>query len=156
MSVRAKTGRRRSVHRFVSQLLLWTFGLQTGAVAQAPLPVTTVAPGYRVSIQLAGGSVATLPAQPATAPMSPLAAPTSMAIADSEPLHVPEDPMAPAISAFVVRTLLWPPNHEMWDVGLAVTANDGSGSTLALSVRAYSDEPPNDTGDGDEAPDALI
>jgi RHS repeat-associated protein len=44
----------------------------------------------------------------------------------------------------------------MRDVGLAVTAIDEEASNLALSVRAYSDEPPNGTGDGDTAPDALV
>jgi RHS repeat-associated protein len=125
MSVRARTGRRRLVSRLISHLLLVTFGIQNGAVAQAPLTRPQSAAVYRVST----------------------------------PFHdvVPsEDPAAPTLTVSAVRTLLWPPNHEMWDVGLVVTAADGTGSTMALFGRAYSDEPPNGTGDGDKEPDALL
>ena len=114
MSVRAKTGRRRRVYRHVSLLLLITFGIQSGAVAQAPPPALPPTPAYRVSNPLPG--------------LRPV-----LQYAGADGHEAPDDPTAPTLTVSAVRTLLWPPNHEMWDVGLVVTATDELGSTLSAS-----------------------
>ncbi len=41
---------------------------------------------------------------------------------------------------------LWPPNYKLVDVSSAITVEDPDGDTVALSFRAFSDEP--ETGDG--------
>ena len=155
MSVRAKTGRRRLVRRLVSHVLLVTFGIQSGAVAQASPPSLPATSDYSVS-NPSPGVLPIVSGGHAAADEAPTAPPPGFGAPESSGAPTPDDPTAPTVSASVVHTLLWPPNHEMWDVGLVVTATDGTGSTLALSAKAYSDESPNGTGDGNKEPDALI
>ena len=164
MSVHLSLGRRRSARRFVSNLLIWTFGFQTGNVVPAPAATPQAIRGYESNNLHTGGirptHTADRSATTAPARASANGSAAAMRYARQSPVieahFTPEVPDAVSLDATAVRTLLWPPNHEMWDVGLTATATDGSGSTLSLSAQAYSDEPPNGTGDGDVAPDALI
>ena len=123
MSVRIRTRVRRSAHRFVSNLLLGTFGMQSGAVL-SPLPERGGSVSEHELATVQSSAVrSVLEAQPPPPP-------------PALPIEVFEDPTALTVTASLVRTLLWPPNHVMRDVGLAVTVTDGSGSTLSLSVQA--------------------
>jgi len=161
MSVRIRTGRRRSVYGFVSNLLLGTFGVQSGVVAPTAAAGHRPLSGYQLVIphsnplRKGGGLRAATHHAAAIQPWASSAAQRSEAAPVFEPVHQPDQPDTLSVTASVAHTLLWPPNHEMWDVGLTATVTDGSGPTLALSAHAYSDEPPNGTGDGRE-PDALI
>jgi hypothetical protein len=63
------------------------------------------------------------------------------------------DTQPPALSASVATGTLWPPNHDLVNVGLAVTATDNSGSaTTAIAV--LSDEDDVTPANGDQSPDA--
>src|SRR5436189_5946341 len=61
------------------------------------------------------------------------------------------DTQPPALSASVATGTLWPPNHDLVNVGLAVTATDNSGpATTAIAV--FSDEDDVTPANGDQAP----
>jgi hypothetical protein len=63
------------------------------------------------------------------------------------------DTQPPALSASVTTSTLWPPNHDLVNVGLSVTATDNSGSaTTAIAV--FSDEDDVTPANGDQSPDA--
>lgn len=63
------------------------------------------------------------------------------------------DTQPPALSASVATGTLWPPNHDLVNVGLSVTATDNSGSaTTATAV--FSDEDDVTPANGDQSPDA--
>ena len=52
-------------------------------------------------------------------------------------------------------SVLWPPNHEMVEVGLAYEATDTCGLAVCR-LAVTSDEPANGLGDGDAAPDWTV
>lgn len=63
------------------------------------------------------------------------------------------DTEAPALTCSVSETALWPPNHNLINVDLSVTATDNCDVTVAVQV--YSDEDDEaSTGDGNFSPDA--
>lgn len=67
-----------------------------------------------------------------------------------------QDTTAPSLSIVLAsRTTLWPPNHQMVTIGLAVNATDTVGVT-GYQVTATSNEPDNGLGDGDTANDIQI
>ncbi|MFL6335649.1 MAG: Ig-like domain-containing protein [Pyrinomonadaceae bacterium] len=51
-----------------------------------------------------------------------------------------EDTQAPSVSCSVSRALLWPPNSDLVNVGLSVTATDNDGEAPAVSIDVFSDE----------------
>lgn len=66
----------------------------------------------------------------------------------------------PVVSCSVTQTDLWPPNHQLENVGLAASASDRCG-TVALGgpggsagIKVYSDEPDLFVGSGNFSPDA--
>lgn len=61
------------------------------------------------------------------------------------------DAHAPTLACSVAITDLWPPNHNLINVGLSVTATDNCGNP-AVSVAVFSDE--DDLDDGSHSPDA--
>jgi len=66
-----------------------------------------------------------------------------------------EDTVAPYISCAVDVDTLWPLNHDLVDVGLAVTVSDMCDDDPQVSVEVFSDEDDEDaTGDGHHSPDA--
>lgn len=73
---------------------------------------------------------------------------------------VVNDVEPPVITASVASTCLWPPNHDLTNVGLslAVTDNCTPSSAIAVTVKVTSDEKPEiDTqGDGNFSPDAVV
>ncbi len=73
---------------------------------------------------------------------------------------VVNDVEPPVITASVANTCLWPPNHNLVDVGLslAVSDNCSPASAIAVEVKVTSDERPEvDTvGDGNFSPDAVV
>lgn len=65
------------------------------------------------------------------------------------------DSQKPSVSSSVSSTSLWPPNHNLINVGLAVTKTDNCSSNLNVQVLVYGDE--DDLGAGDDgnfSPDA--
>src|SRR5262249_14764081 len=73
------------------------------------------------------------------------------AIGGSTTLAVVEPP-PPTVSCHLTRPMLWPPDHDLIDVGLALQA---SSSATRLTLKVYSDEPEeSQTGDGKFSPDA--
>jgi hypothetical protein len=66
----------------------------------------------------------------------------------------------PVITASVANSCLWPPNHNLVDIGLSLTVSDNCSplSAIAVAVRVTSDEKPEiDTpGDGNFSPDAVV
>jgi hypothetical protein len=66
------------------------------------------------------------------------------------------DTTAPLLSDVTPSTgMLWPPNHNMVEVGLHYTATDAV-SAAACRVTVASNDPVNATGDGDTAPDWQV
>jgi len=65
------------------------------------------------------------------------------------------DLVAPVVQCANTVTSLWPPNHELINVGLAVAANDNCGGTVSTAVGVFGDEDDETpTGDGRFSPDA--
>jgi len=69
-------------------------------------------------------------------------------------IHI-ADTQGPAITASVSKTQLWPPNHNLVDVGLSFSATDNGGGPVTTSVRVYSDEDDLTPETGDNSPDAV-
>ncbi len=61
------------------------------------------------------------------------------------------------VSATATPATLWPPNHQMVNVTIAVTAVDlVDPSPVIQIISVSSDQPINGTGDGDTAPDWIV
>jgi Bacterial Ig domain len=65
-----------------------------------------------------------------------------------------EDTQPPAITASLATTLLWPPDHDLIDVGFTASATDNSGDPVSLSYAVFSDENDLTPANGDMSPDA--
>ncbi|MFN0009795.1 MAG: hypothetical protein ACKVXR_18020 [Planctomycetota bacterium] len=76
----------------------------------------------------------------------PLGAISSIAV-------VPAPVEPPEVSCALESGLLWPPNHELLDVGLGVSVAHDAPTTLTVAV--YSDEDDSAPGSGRHAPDAV-
>jgi len=64
------------------------------------------------------------------------------------------DTQAPDITASLATALLWPPNHDLVNVGSSVSATDNGGGAVALAYAVYSDEDDLTPADGEQSPDA--
>ena len=66
------------------------------------------------------------------------------------------DTSAPVVTCTTAETMLWPPNHNMVNVGLVATSTDTcTGNTGTAGVGVFGDEDDEDaTGDGRHSPDA--
>jgi hypothetical protein len=62
---------------------------------------------------------------------------------------------APAPSCSVVQSLLWPPNHQLMNVGLSVQLNGDADPSTHLSVHVYANDHANTSDAADIAPDIL-
>lgn len=66
------------------------------------------------------------------------------------------DDTPPTLSFTVSEPLLWPPNHQLINVGLELLdLSDDQDTAPTVDVFVYSDETVNDTGDGDTEEDAV-
>ena len=66
------------------------------------------------------------------------------------------DAAPPVVTLSATTTLLWPPNHNMINVGLVATAVDTCDPHPPIAVAVYGDEDDElQTGDGNFSPDAL-
>ena len=66
------------------------------------------------------------------------------------------DTTPPTMAPVSDTDLLWPPNHKMVEVNIAVNASDNSGEPVILSVEVASNEPANGNGDGNHSPDWTV
>lgn len=64
------------------------------------------------------------------------------------------DTEGPDVNASVAAGALWPPNHNLVNVGLEVSADDNSGDPVQISVAVYSDEDDLTSASGQHSPDA--
>jgi hypothetical protein len=65
------------------------------------------------------------------------------------------DTTAPTVSSSVIQSTLWPPNHNLVNVGLSVSAADQCDANLSINVTVFGDEDDEEpTGDGTHSPDA--
>jgi hypothetical protein len=65
------------------------------------------------------------------------------------------DCQAPTVTCSVSVSVLWPPNHNLINVGLAATATDNCPGALTIQVMVFGDEDDEElTGDGNHSPDA--
>jgi hypothetical protein len=60
----------------------------------------------------------------------------------------------PKVTSSVATASLWPPNHDLINVGLAATATDNCPGPIAISVQVFSDESEDAPGDTHFSPDA--
>ena len=67
-------------------------------------------------------------------------------IADTEP---------PNITASVAQGSLWPPNHDLINVGLSVTVTDNSAGPITTEVKVFSNEDDLAPASGNASPDAT-
>lgn len=85
---------------------------------------------------------------------------TSNNIATCSQTIVVNDVEPPVITASVANSCLWPPNHNLVDVGLTLAVSDNCtpAAAIAVAVNVTSDERPEvDTqGDGNFSPDAVV
>jgi hypothetical protein len=69
-----------------------------------------------------------------------------------------QDTTAPTVSCSVAQSALptlWPPNHNLVNVGLSVSATDNCDTTPTITVMVFGDEDDEEpTGDGTHSPDA--
>lgn len=65
-----------------------------------------------------------------------------------------KDTQPPAITASLGTTMLWPPDHDLVNVGLSVSATDNGGGAVTLSYAVFSDEDDVTSANGDQSPDA--
>lgn len=68
-------------------------------------------------------------------------------------IHV-ADTQGPDVTISLAKTLLWPPNHNLIDVGFSYATSDNSGDAVTSSVAVYSDEDDLTPETGDHSPDA--
>ncbi len=67
------------------------------------------------------------------------------------------DTIAPVITSIVPNpATLWPPNHKMKNIDVAVVADDACGEVTTRVVQVTSNEPVDGNGDGNTSPDWLI
>jgi hypothetical protein len=67
------------------------------------------------------------------------------------------DDVAPALSSLTATpSVLWPPNHEMVPVAIAVVASDACSEVASSIVGVTSDEPVDGRGDGHTSPDWIV
>lgn len=64
------------------------------------------------------------------------------------------DTVPPVLNASVGMNSLWPPNHNLVNVGLSVSASDNSGGPVQLEVVVFSDEDDVTSAGGEMSPDA--
>ena len=64
------------------------------------------------------------------------------------------DTQPPAISASLATTLLWPPNHDLVNLGFTAGATDNGSGPVTITYAVYSDEDDITSADGDQSPDA--
>lgn len=64
------------------------------------------------------------------------------------------DTVPPSVSASVAVGSLWPPNHNLVNVGLSVSASDNGGGPVQLEVAVFSDEDDVTSAGGEMSPDA--
>ncbi|MEX2121168.1 MAG: immunoglobulin-like domain-containing protein [Pirellulales bacterium] len=65
------------------------------------------------------------------------------------------DTIAPTVNASVARSMLWPPNHNLINVGLRARVSDACDPDPAIDVMVFGDEDDEEaTGDGRHSPDA--
>ena len=64
------------------------------------------------------------------------------------------DTVPPVLNASVGTGSLWPPNHDLVNVGLSATASDNSGDPVQIQVAVFSDEDDITSGGGEMSPDA--
>lgn len=61
----------------------------------------------------------------------------------------------PQVTCSVTQSSLWPPNHDLVNVGLTATATDNCDGALPVTVKVFGDEDDETpTGDGNFSPDA--
>jgi VCBS repeat-containing protein len=98
---------------------------------------------YTPAAHFAGSDSFTYRAYDGTAYSNTVA--VSITIIDTEP---------PAISASLGTSVLWPPQHDLLNVGFTFTTSDNSPGTITTSVAVFSNEDDVTTANGDESPDA--
>ena len=85
---------------------------------------------------------------------------TSNNMASCTQTIVVNDVEAPVITASVEESCLWPPNHDLTNVGLSLAVSDNctAASAIAVTVKVTSDERPEigTKGDGNFSPDARV
>ena len=77
--------------------------------------------------------------------------------ADHTPDPCAHDVVAPSIASVSASpNVLWPPNHKMVPVTIAVSASDGCSAVSSGIVGVTSDEPVDGLGDGHTSPDWIV
>lgn len=69
---------------------------------------------------------------------------------------VSPDTTAPLVAVAAANGLLWPPNHQLMNVGLDVDVEDDRDEAPDIAVFVYSNEPDNGAGDGDTDGDVVV
>lgn len=78
-------------------------------------------------------------------------------LADHTPVACDHDILAPTISSVSASpNTLWPPNHKMVRVNVAVSASDNCSAVTSRITSVTSNEPVNGRGDGNTAPDWIV
>ena len=64
------------------------------------------------------------------------------------------DTEPPVITESVATAMLWPPEHDLVNVGLSFSAADNSGGAIATNLEVFSNEDDVTSAGGDQSPDA--
>jgi hypothetical protein len=147
----------------IARVLLFTFSLQSTLLAQAPPPPPPL-PAAATPRDAASTAARPRPPQWPVAASKPLFPSTDDAIHEAAmPSTADLGACEAALNggqaphANVSQNELWPANHVLRDVGLAVDVSAACESLASAALRVYADEPDEDqTGDGDQPHDAQI
>lgn len=128
-----------------------TAGQCSAVVSFAPPTATDNCPGATVSCSPASGSVFPKGTTTVTCTATD-AAGNSGGCSFTVTVN---DTQAPSLTCSVTTTSLWPPNHNLVNVGLAGSATDNCSPGATINVAVYSDEDDElESGDGNHSPDA--
>lgn len=64
------------------------------------------------------------------------------------------DTQPPAINSSIATGVMWPPNHDLVNVGFAFNVSDNSGGAITTQLDVFSDEDDVRSESGDQSPDA--
>jgi hypothetical protein len=130
-----------------------TVGTNSGCTYVGPIGSATATDHCDSSVSITNNAPASFPLGPTTVTWTATDDAGNVSTCAQVVTVVDDD--APTVSCSVTQSSLWPPNHNLANVGLSVSASDSCDANLTITVQVYGDEDDEEpTGDGTHSPDA--